>query len=78
MFRAPTLQDLLDSKTSSAMPSEEILPSTRTRNYFQAIDNLNKVFAIRPTDNGLPPEKWSSLMYGLKALRRNANGQEKS
>lgn len=23
---------------------------------------------------GLPPEKWSSLMYGLRALRRNAHG----
>ncbi len=27
---------------------------------------------------GLPPEKWSSLMYGLWALRRNDNGKEKT
>ncbi len=53
MFRAPTLQDLLDSKTATAMPSEEIFPSTATRNYFQAIDNMIKVFAIRPGDNML-------------------------
>jgi hypothetical protein len=53
MFRAPTLQDLLDSKTATAMPSEDILPSTATRNYFQAIDNMIKVFAVRPGDNML-------------------------
>ncbi|HEU0071762.1 MAG TPA: hypothetical protein VFS04_10725 [Alphaproteobacteria bacterium] len=47
----PTIDDILAGKTANAMPPEKILPQTELRNYFQAIDNMMKVFAIRPGDN---------------------------
>src|SRR5712692_10555099 len=50
-FRPPTYEDIVNSRYSSAMPAQTVLPQTETRNYFQAIDNLIKVYAIRPGDN---------------------------
>jgi hypothetical protein len=43
----PTRDDILASSTASAMPSETVTESTRLRNRFQAIANMNRVFAIR-------------------------------
>ncbi len=52
-FKPPTREDILRSDWASAMPAPGVLPSTETRNYFQAIDNMISVFAIRPTDEVL-------------------------
>ena len=52
-FRAPTYEDIVNSKYATAMPAPAVLPQTDTRNYFQAVDNLIKVYAIRPTDKVL-------------------------
>ncbi len=52
-FHPPSYEDIINSKTAQAMPVEYSFPSTETRNYFQAIDNLIKVFAIRPEDKVL-------------------------
>jgi hypothetical protein len=52
-FRPPTYDDIVNSKYATAMPAAAVLPQTETRNYFQAIDNLIKVYAIRPGDNML-------------------------
>src|SRR5437868_10032077 len=52
-FRPPTYEDIVNSKYASAMPAQTVLPQTETRNYFQAIDNLTKVFAIRPGEEVL-------------------------
>jgi hypothetical protein len=52
-FLPPTYEDLLKSATSQGMPSESSFAQAETRNYFQAIDNLIRVFAIRPTDDVL-------------------------
>ena len=52
-FTPPTRDDILRSQSATAMPSAGSLPSTDTRNYFQAIDNMISVFAIRPTDEVL-------------------------
>ena len=49
----PSLQDILASPTATAMPSPEVTSSTQTRQYFQAIDNLIKVFDFRPGDEVL-------------------------
>ena len=46
----PTTQDILNSPWATAMPGQTVLPNTETRNYFQAIDNMISVFAIRPDD----------------------------
>jgi hypothetical protein len=40
--------DIVNSRSATALPAAQALPSTDTRNYFQAIDNMIKVFAIRP------------------------------
>jgi hypothetical protein len=40
--------DIVNSRNATALPAAQALPSTDTRNYFQAIDNMIKVFAIRP------------------------------
>src|SRR5690242_9624574 len=50
---APTFTDILNSATAAAMPSAKELPSTSLRNYYQAIDNMIRVFAIRPGENVL-------------------------
>jgi hypothetical protein len=50
---APTLDDIRRAATASAMPATEPLPSTATREYFQAIDNMIRVFAIRPGERVL-------------------------
>ena len=50
---APTLDDLRSSPSASAMPPSDVIPATSTRNYFQAIDNMMKVFAIRPGERVL-------------------------
>jgi hypothetical protein len=52
-FRAATYSDIVNSKYATAMPAPTILPQTETRNYFQAIENLIKVYAIRPGDKVL-------------------------
>jgi hypothetical protein len=52
-FSATTAADILASKSASAMPSDHMFANTETRNYFQAIDNLIKVFAFRPGDEVL-------------------------
>ncbi len=51
--KAMTAADILSTPSAAAMPAETKLPQTDTRQYFQAIDNLIKVFAIRPTDSVL-------------------------
>lgn len=51
--RPPSLGDILASSTATALPSSEPLPATELRHYFQAIDNMAKVFAIRPEDEVL-------------------------
>ena len=51
--QGPGLQDILASSTATAMPSPEVSSSTQTRQYFQAIDNLIKVFDFRPGDEVL-------------------------
>src|SRR5262249_43293307 len=52
-FHPPSYDDIVNSKYATAMPATTVLPQTETRNYFQAIDNLIKVYAIRPTDKVL-------------------------
>jgi hypothetical protein len=52
-FRPATYDDIVNSKYATAMPAATVLPQTETRNYFQAIDNLIKVYAIRPGDSVL-------------------------
>ena len=47
----PALADILASKTAMAMPNAAPLASTELRHYFQAIDNMLKVFAIRSDDD---------------------------
>ena len=49
----PSFEDILASKTATAMPSSAPLPSTELRHYFQAIDNMIKVFAFKPDDEVL-------------------------
>src|SRR5712664_2254211 len=52
-FRPATYDDIIASKNATALPSPQLLPQTETRGYFQAIDNLIKVFAIRPGEEVL-------------------------
>ncbi len=52
-FRGPTSADILASKYATSMPSEVTLPQADTRHYFQAIDNMINVFAIKPDDKVL-------------------------
>lgn len=52
-FHPPSTDDILRSKFAAAMPSDHVFPAAETRNYFQAIDNLIRVFAIRPSDDVL-------------------------
>ncbi len=52
-FRGPTSADILASKYATAMPGEVTLPQADTRHYFQAVDNMINVFAIRPEDKVL-------------------------
>lgn len=53
-FRPPSVSDILSSKYATAMPSADVvLMSAETRNHFEAVDNLIKVFAIRPDDKVL-------------------------
>ncbi len=49
----PSFQDILAAKTATAMPSGVPLASTELRPYFQAIDNMIKVFAFKPDDEVL-------------------------
>jgi len=49
----PTFEDLRRSATATAMPAAEELPSIKLRHHFQAIDNMIRVFAIRPDDKAL-------------------------
>ncbi|MEA2937779.1 MAG: hypothetical protein QOC56_1283, partial [Alphaproteobacteria bacterium] len=52
-FRPATYEDIVNSKIATAMPAPTVLPQTETRNYFQAIDNLIKVYAFRPREKVL-------------------------
>src|SRR5262245_17021337 len=52
-FHPPSYDDILNSKYAAAMPAATVLPQTETRNYFQAVDNLIKVYAIRPGEKVL-------------------------
>jgi hypothetical protein len=52
-FHPPSNSDIANSKYATALPATQVLPQTETRNYFQAIDNMLKVFAIRPGDEVL-------------------------
>ena len=49
----PSLEDILASPTAMAMPSTASLPAVELRHYFQAIDNMIKVFAFREGDEVL-------------------------
>lgn len=49
-FKPPSRDDILRSSHASAMPAAGSLLSTETRHYFQAIDNLIRVFAFRPDE----------------------------
>jgi hypothetical protein len=49
----PTWGDLTSSPTATALPPPEDLPSIKLRHRFQAIDNMIRVFAIRPDDRVL-------------------------
>ena len=49
----PSLDDILASKTAAAMPFAATLPAVELRHYFQAIDNMIKVFAFREGDEVL-------------------------
>ncbi len=44
----PTRDDIVSSSTATAMPPQDILPGLALRNRFQAMDNMARVFAIRP------------------------------
>ncbi|MBT3792308.1 MAG: hypothetical protein HOF95_04730 [Rhodospirillales bacterium] len=46
----PTLDDIRESYTATAMPPAKETESTTIRNRFQAYANMNKVFAIKPGD----------------------------
>lgn len=46
--RPPSIEDILSSTTASAMPSRAETESTKIRNRFQAIANMQKVFAVKP------------------------------
>ncbi len=52
-FKAATREDIVGSPSAAALPADTVFPNTDTRNYFQAIDNMISVFAIRPTDEVL-------------------------
>lgn len=48
-FRAPTRDDILASATATATPAQSAASlNAQTRERFQAIDNMVKVFAVRP------------------------------
>ena len=49
----PSFADILAAKTATAMPSAASLPATELRHYFQAIDNMIRVFAFKPDDEVL-------------------------
>ena len=52
--RGPTREDIMASRYAAAMPNKDLLlPSTETRNYFHAVDNMINVFAIKPGDRVL-------------------------
>lgn len=44
----PTLDDIRASATATAMPSDRVTENTRIRQRFQAMANMNRVFAIKP------------------------------
>jgi hypothetical protein len=46
--KPPSREDILASATATAMPPANILPNVALRNHFQAMDNMARVFAIRP------------------------------
>src|SRR3977135_1899186 len=69
-FRTPTYDDIVNSEYAAAMPATSVLPQTETRNYFQAIDNLLKVYAIRPGD------KMLVLTHPLLDLRMGAHSTD--
>ena len=52
-FIQPSYDDIVSSPYASALPSDWVSPSTQTRHYFQAIENMIKVFAVRPGEEML-------------------------
>lgn len=52
-YRAATYEDIMKSVNATALPADTAFPNTDTRHYFQAIDNMIKVFAFRPGDKVL-------------------------
>lgn len=52
-FLGNSYDDIVKSLSATALPAESSFTNTDTRNYFQAIDNLIKVFAFRPGDKVL-------------------------
>src|SRR3954453_11652396 len=52
-FIPPSYEDIVASKYATAMPAEWQSSSTETRHYFQAIENMIKVFAVRPGEEML-------------------------
>lgn len=52
-FRGPMSADVLASTLAAAMPAEVTLPQAGTRHYFQVIDSMMNVFAIKPDDKVL-------------------------
>ncbi|MFM1814229.1 MAG: hypothetical protein RLZ98_924 [Pseudomonadota bacterium] len=52
-MKPPTREDIMRSPYATALPGDLSHPDSGTRNYFQAIDNMISVFAIRPTDEVL-------------------------
>ena len=52
-FVPPSYEDIVASPYATALPSPWVSPSTETRNYFQAIENMIKVFAVRPGEEML-------------------------
>ncbi len=49
--KPPTIDDILASATATAMPPEGTLPQVALRHHYQAVDNMIRVFAIRPGEN---------------------------
>ncbi len=52
-FRGENIEEIFKSANATALPADTSFSNTDTRHYFQAIDNLIKVFAFRPGDNVL-------------------------
>ena len=52
-FHPATFDDIVNSETASALPGAQAFAAADTRYYFQAIENMIRVFAIKPDDEVL-------------------------